>query len=212
MNPLQTVHFVQHGGVCLVLDGVTVYVDPLDLDDDPHDADVVIITHAQASRYSPADIAKVRQDDTCFVASPAVAAALENAFGIDSCYRTIVDSETPTVYLECGVGITPVPAYHGDHPVSGSFGAFVHLGRYTYYFSGNTDMLATDMKCDILFLACDKFYTLASWETVLPRMIADMDVPPALVIPYHSGGEEPQAFAEQVRGVLEAAGIACAQV
>ena len=43
------------------------YFDPFHLTDEPHDADIVFITHDHYDHLSPEDIERVRNDDTVFV-------------------------------------------------------------------------------------------------------------------------------------------------
>ena len=42
----------------------TIYFDPLEIEGEPHDADVVFITHEHYDHFSPDDIRKVIKDDT----------------------------------------------------------------------------------------------------------------------------------------------------
>ena len=211
MDPLQPVRLVQHGSVCFAHEDVTVYVDPYCIDTAPHDADVIIITHAHADHYSPADIAKVRRDDTCYVTTAEIADTLAETFGMDDCYLIEVNCETPTVYLECGVGVTPVAAYNQNHPIDRGFGAVLQFAGVTYYLSGDTDVLAEDVKCDVLFVCCDGIYNMRSFQTEIPKAVHAMDIKPGLVVPYHCGEPGMEACAGRLCAALTAAGIPCRQ-
>ena len=48
-------------------DAKTVYVDPLDIPGEPHDADLVLVTHSHGDHFSPRDIEKIRKADTVLV-------------------------------------------------------------------------------------------------------------------------------------------------
>ena len=45
----------------------TLYFDPLHIADEPHDADIVFITHEHFDHFSPQDIAKVANGNTLYV-------------------------------------------------------------------------------------------------------------------------------------------------
>ncbi|MEG2697617.1 MAG: MBL fold metallo-hydrolase [Ruthenibacterium sp.] len=209
MDPLQSVRSVHHGSVCLVHDDVTVYVDPYCVENEPHDADAILITHAHADHYSPADIAKVCKDDTCYVTTAELAEELAERFHVEDCYLIEVSCDTPSIYLECGVGITPVAAYNKNHPIERGFGAVVSLGGFCYYLSGDTDVLATDVHCDVLFVCCDGIYNMPHFETDIPKAILEMDALPGIVVPYHYGEPGMEQCGAKLCAALSAAHIPC---
>ena len=47
--------------------GTVIYVDPYGFKEEPHDADLVLVTHTHFDHFSPEDIAKVRRPRTAFV-------------------------------------------------------------------------------------------------------------------------------------------------
>lgn len=211
MEPLALVELVQHGTVCFLHEGVKVYVDPYRIaqNDAAHDADVIVITHGHPDHFSPEDIDAVRQADTCFVTTEALAKRLEREFGVDECYISCVDYTAPAVCLECGVMITPVPAYNDNHPVGEGFGCVLSIGGFSYYLSGDTDVLATDVRCDVLFVCCDGIYNMHDFATRIPTLVAGMDETPKLVVPYHYGEKGMQGNGALLCEALTRAGIAC---
>ena len=48
-------------------EGKTIYADPYQMKDAPHDADYIFITHDHYDHYSPEDIEKVRNSGTVLV-------------------------------------------------------------------------------------------------------------------------------------------------
>ena len=50
----------------------TIYIDPFQMKEAPHDADIVMVTHDHYDHFSPDDIVKVAGDDTVFVATPGI--------------------------------------------------------------------------------------------------------------------------------------------
>ena len=45
----------------------TIYIDPFQMEEEPHDADIVLITHDHYDHFSPDDIVKVCKADTILV-------------------------------------------------------------------------------------------------------------------------------------------------
>ena len=78
MDPLKQIRLVKHGTVCLSDGETTIYVDPYQLDHTARDADLIVITHGHSDHFSPEDIEKICQPDTCFAAPPDVAEMLES--------------------------------------------------------------------------------------------------------------------------------------
>ena len=48
-------------------DAETIYIDPLDIKDELHDADYILITHDHYDHFSPKDIEKIVKEDTILV-------------------------------------------------------------------------------------------------------------------------------------------------
>ena len=153
MDPLEPVRFVKHGCVCFESDDAVVYVDPYKVPDDAHDADLIVITHSHGDHYSPEDIERVRKEDTCFATTAEVARLLERDFGIDDDYISELSFEAPRIGFECGAVLEPVAAENKNHPVSFGFGLVLEFAGFTYYLSGDTDVLVDNVQCDVLFVA-----------------------------------------------------------
>lgn len=204
---LELVTSVYHACVRLEKDGVVVYTDPLGIQHDQEDADLVIITHSHNDHFSFEDIEKVRKEDTTFIATQEAADLLEEN-GIHAEYIMVVGCESPTVYFEDGVAVTPVVAKNKNHPVDFGFGAVVELGGFFYYFSGDTDVLASDVRCDVLFVVCDGQYNMPQYETRVVEEVKAMDSMPGLVVPYHYGYlPGTQQNGKKLEAALSAAGI-----
>lgn len=206
-DALDLVTSVYHACVRLSTGGVTVYVDPLSVSRFGQDADLVIITHSHSDHFSPEDVQRVRRPDTTFVTTADVAERLEE-LGVQPEYITVVGCESPTVYLEEGVAITPVVAQNKNHPIDFGFGAVVELGGYRYYISGDTDVLASDVECDVLFAVCDGQYNMPQYEQRVVEELQKMDHLPGIVVPYHYGYlENTEQNGEKLASALTAAGI-----
>lgn len=180
MDPLEPVRFVKHGCVCFESDDTVVYVDPYKVPDDAHDADLIVITHSHGDHYSPEDIERVRKEDTCFATTAEVARLLERDFGIDDDYISELSFEAPRIGFECGAVLEPVAAENKNHPVSFGFGLVLEFAGFTYYLSGDTDVLVDNVQCDVLFVVCDGIWNMPDYEKSVPAQVAAMDVLPGL--------------------------------
>ena len=211
MDPLEPVRFVKHGCGCFESDDAVVYVDPYKVPDDAHDADLIVITHRHGDHYSPEDIERVRKEDTCFATTAEVARLLERDFGIDDDYISELSFEAPRIGFECGAVLEPVAAENKNHPVSFGFGLVLEFAGFTYYLSGDTDVLVDNVQCDVLFVVCDGIWNMPDYEKSVPAQVAAMDVLPGLVVPYHYGVDAPSTKENGARlcAALTAAGIPC---
>ena len=51
-----------------IMKGIIIYFDPFRINEEKHDADLILITHDHYDHYSPEDIKKVIKKDTIIVA------------------------------------------------------------------------------------------------------------------------------------------------
>ena len=79
-----------------------------------------------------------------------------------------------------------------NHPLSASASASCWSSQgFTYYLSGDTDVLVDNVQCDVLFVVCDGIWNMPDYEKSVPAQVAAMDVLPGLVVPYHYGVDAP---------------------
>ena len=146
-------------------------------------------------------------------AFPALAQArlLERDFGIEDDYISELSFEAPRIGFECGAVLEPVAAENKNHPVSFGFGLVLEFAGFTYYLSGDTDVLVDNVQCDVLFVVCDGIWNMPDYEKSVPAQVAAMDVLPGLVVPYHYGVDAPSTKENGARlcAALTAAGIPC---
>ena len=171
----------------------------------------MLFTHSHGDHYSPEDIERVRKEDTCFATTAEVARLLERDFGIDDDYISELSFEAPRIGFECGAVLEPVAAENKNHPVSFGFGLVLEFAGFTYYLSGDTDVLVDNVQCDVLFVVCDGIWNMPDYEKSVPAQVAAMDVLPGLVVPYHYGVDAPSTKENGARlcAALTAAGIPC---
>ncbi len=172
--------WLAHASVKIAWRDRVVYVDPRGLSITPHDATLILVTHSHGDHYSPADIARVGNAQTQFIAPPDVVQAYGSG-------RTIAPGQT----LEAaGLRIIGVASYNltkTNHPKSRNWvGFIVEIGGKRIYCAGDTD-LTPEMKAltniDVAFLPAGGTYTMDAVEAAE----ATKFIQPVLAIPYHWG-------------------------
>ncbi|HOF18675.1 MAG TPA: MBL fold metallo-hydrolase, partial [Phycisphaerae bacterium] len=73
------VQWIGHASFRIAGAGTVIYVDPWKLRGEPHDADIVFISHGHHDHCSPPDIARVSKPDTSLIAPPDVVEKLHAA-------------------------------------------------------------------------------------------------------------------------------------
>jgi len=174
------IQWLGHASVKIWTEGVVVYVDPRRLSESPHDATLVLVTHTHGDHYSPADIAKVSNPQTQFVAPPDVVQRYGSGEPI---------APGQTIELDSAI-VTGVAAYNTNkpnHPKSRNWVGFIaELGSKRIYVAGDTD-LTDEMKAlediDVAILPAGGTYTMNAVEAAE----ATQYIKPELAIPYHWG-------------------------
>lgn len=193
MDPLEPIRSIKHGTVVFEFDNTVVYVDPFEIENDTHDADLIIITHAHHDHFSIEDIKKVCQQDTCYATTPDIAARLEKELDIDRAYISHLTYDTPPAAFECGAMVMPVPAVNAHHSLEDGFGFCLEFAGYKYYITSDTDIFAESVNCDVIFAVCDGVHNMTDNEQVVQQLIA-MDKMPDIVVPYHCSQEKAHAL------------------
>ena len=157
------------------------WFDPFQLKTEPHDADIVFISHDHYDHYSPEDIAKVSKESTVFV----VPKALADRFSPEKMLFLSPGEHTTLP----GIPVTAVTAYNVGKPFhpreSGWLGYLVNVDGEILYVCGDTDATpeAKAVKCDVLALPVGGTYTMdAAQAASLAKAIQ-----PRLAIPTHYG-------------------------
>jgi L-ascorbate metabolism protein UlaG (beta-lactamase superfamily) len=111
----------------------TLYIDPWQIDGEPHDGDIVLVSHSHFDHLSPEDIrAVLKEDGLCIGAEDVVA---ELGYG---------EVLAPGQAIErFGVTIRGVPAYNTEkdfHPRGNNWlGFLVEMEGKSIYYAGDTD-------------------------------------------------------------------------
>ncbi|MBQ8598248.1 MAG: MBL fold metallo-hydrolase [Lachnospiraceae bacterium] len=164
----------------------TIYFDPLDIEGEPHDADMVFVTHEHYDHFSPDDIKKVLKKDTqIIVPSVMLDMVMKNNFPIQT-FHGIRPGEKQNFD---GVKCQGIPAYNIDkafHPKTNQWlGYLVELDGKTYYAMGDTDATpeAASVDADVVFIPIGGKYTMDDAEAA--EFINENQ--PGLVVPIHYG-------------------------
>lgn len=162
-----------------------VYVDPLHLKEETHDADIILITHSHWDHLSIEDILKCRKEETIIVTVSDSYGKLSPYFKSD--HLILVKPEEEFSVL--GISIQTVPAYNLNkifHLKEYQWvGYIITIENQKYYFMGDTDALDSmkEISCDYLFIPIGGNYTMTVDEAV--ELTNQMK--PKVVVPIHYG-------------------------
>lgn len=185
----------------------TIYIDPFQMKEAPHDADIVMVTHDHYDHFSPDDIEKVAGDNTVFVYP---AAMEKKASKTPVKFSKLFAVEPGNSYELDGLEFETVPAYNTlkpFHPKSaGWVGYILNMEDKRIYIAGDTDATkeAKEVKCDIALIPIGGTYTMD------PSKAADFinTIAPEVAIPTHYGNAvgkpgDADEFAKQVNTPVE---------
>lgn len=159
-----------------------VYFDPFKIAGEPHDADIIFVTHDHFDHYSPEDIGKIIKPDTVVV-FPRSMEGKTGGFG------TALFVEPNESFAAAGISARAVPAYNVGKPFhpreNGWVGYIVTLGGERIYVAGDTDVNSDvkTVKCDAAFLPVGGKYTMNAAEAAELANI----IKPKKVVPTHYG-------------------------
>lgn len=148
--------------------GTVIYVDPYGFETEPHDADLILVTHTHFDHFSPEDIARVRTPHTVFVL-PATAMGEFIKAGFVSEDAAFLAPNEHAMPLP-GVEVETVPAYNASkrfHPQeNGWLGYVVSIDGTRVYVAGDTDDLPEnrEIACDVALVPAGGTYTMDARE------------------------------------------------
>ncbi|MBQ6468439.1 MAG: MBL fold metallo-hydrolase [Lachnospiraceae bacterium] len=164
----------------------TVYFDPFRIPDETHDADVIFVTHSHYDHFEPESIAKVRKEDTIFIAPATMSEEILKLVGDSEFYLLSPEEDIVVGDLK----ITGVPAYNKlkpFHPKHNRWlGYLLEMDGTRYYVAGDTDAVKDLQKisCDVALIPIGGTYTMNAKDAAgLINAIK-----PAAVVPTHYGG------------------------
>ena len=164
----------------------TIYIDPFRINEVPHDADYIFITHSHYDHFSVQDILKVAKIDTVFVSTEDTKSSLE-LMGIPE--EQIVIVEPNNKYELDNIKFETLPSYNENkkyHPKENNWvGYIIELNEIKYYIAGDTDNIEEiqNIKCDIAFLPIGGEFTMNAEQA--SQLANKIDI--KIVVPTHYG-------------------------
>ena len=188
--------------------GTVVYVDPYGFTAEPHDADLILVTHSHFDHLSPEDIARVRRPSTVFVLPVSCKRDFAKA-GFsheEATFLVPYEHTTPLPDIE----VEAMPAYNvskGFHPKqNGWLGYVIATDGTRVYVAGDTDDLPENrsIACDIALVPAGGTYTMDAREAA--AFVNALR--PTVAIPEHYGTvagspEDGETFASLVNPNIE---------
>lgn len=176
-----------------------VYIDPWQIQGEPHDADLILVTHDHHDHYSPEDIQKLTKPGTVLVVPKAMGAT-------EPCAQTV---EPGKQYVFSDVNVETVAAYNVGrlfHTKEKNYvGYLVTLDGLRYFIAGDTDCIPENkvVSCDVAFVPAGGKYTMdAAQAAELVNCIR-----PSVAVPTHYGTVTDSADAAQQFAALVSDGI-----
>ena len=159
----------------------TVYFDPFQIKEDPHDADVVCITHEHFDHFDPESIEKIRKADTVFICPAGMKKKLESMADEEHCRLLQPGGET----VIGDMTVTGIPAYNRlkpFHPKHNKWlGYLLEMDGIRYYIAGDTDALTElqDIRCSIALVPIGGTYTMTAKDAaaLVNKMRPDAAIP-----------------------------------
>ncbi len=185
-----------------------IYVDPFQMEEAPHDADFILITHDHYDHFSPESIEMVANGNTVLIFPEKMLSKAEEVSGLVWEIVTVRPGERRCVG---GLEFETVPAYNiakRFHPKSAEWvGYILVIDGKRVYIAGDTD--ATDeakaVRCDIALVPVGGTYTMDAKEAA--ELVNE--IRPETAIPVHYGGivgsaKDGEKFAKKVKSPVKA--------
>ena len=160
----------------------TIYFDPMGIEGEPKDADVIFISHSHGDHFSIDDIKKLAKENALLIVPNDCVKQV-----VDAGYTNIVTVSPSKSYEVDGLKFSTVPAYNIDKDFhrkdSNWVGFIVNVNGISYYFAGDTDIIPEmkDIKASVAFLPVGGTYTMNSSEAAEAAGIVN----PLVAVPVH---------------------------
>lgn len=162
------------------------WFDPYRVAAEPHDGDVIFVTHSHSDHLSPDDIRRVMKPDAVLVLPESCRqAALDTGLAA----RQLMPVRPGARYEVGGVTFETVPAYNLNkkfHPRANNWvGYVVTVDGLRFYVAGDTDDTpeARAVRCDAAFLPAGGTYTMTAREAAALAAC----IRPQAAVPTHYG-------------------------
>ncbi len=162
--------------------GCIIYTDPFRLQEAPHDADLILVTHDHYDHLSTEDIGKLAKPGTQLVMPEGASGELPEQ--ITGVFFVRPDES----YEIDGVRFSTVASYNINKPFhpreKGWVGYVIECGGKRYYVAGDTDATpeAEAVQADVAFLPVGGTFTMTAEEAA--TLALSMNVPCAVPVHY----------------------------
>ena len=129
-----------------------IYIDPFEMEEEPHDAAFILITHDHYDHFSPESIRKVANEGTVLIIPERMK---DNVRGVASLVRNVITVRPGIAEEFDGLELETIPAYNllkPFHPKNaGWLGYILTVNGKRIYVAGDTDATkeAKAVKCDV---------------------------------------------------------------
>lgn len=193
-----------------ISDTKIIYIDPYNIEEDTHDADIIFITHSHYDHLSPESINIIMNDRTKFI----VPSSIEKDFNDSDIelYDTneVIYVDVNNDYTIDNISFKVVPSYNEGKNFHkkefGFVGYILDIDDALIYIAGDTDINNDNknIKCDIALLPIGGTYTMDYKEAAKLINI----IKPSVVIPTHYGSvvgdkEDFNKFKKEVDSSIE---------
>ena len=166
-----------------------IYIDPFEITDESHDADIIFITHSHHDHLSIDDINKIINKNTKFVVPKSIESSFNEKINMLNEKHEVLFVDLNGYYDIDDVDFYVVPAYNTNkdfHKREFKYvGYLFDINKVKIYVAGDTDMNEDNknVKCDIALIPIGGTYTMNPIEA------ADFAnaLKPKVVIPEHYG-------------------------
>lgn len=183
---LENINCLGHSTIKFSKMGKIIYVDPYNIKEENHDADIIFVTHSHYDHYSEEDISKIKRDDTKIVVTSDLGNNVID-YGFMSNDVTIVLPNNK--YEVDGINFSTVNSYNINkqfHPKENNWvGYIIELDGIKYYIAGDTDINEDNekVKCDVAFVPVGGTYTTTAKEAAEFVNL----IKPKVAVPIHYG-------------------------
>ena len=179
-----------------------IYVDPYEIEEDLHDADLIFCTHSHFDHFSSQDIEKILKENTKIITVETSKDDAEELVGNDNVLIVRPNEE----YEIDGIEFSTTYAYNVNKPFhkreNNWVGFIINLDGVKYFIAGDTDNIPelNGLKADYAFLPVGGTYTMDYSEAAELSKLLNVKT----IIPTHYGKvagtkEEGKKFKELVK-------------
>ena len=159
-----------------------IYFDPISIEGEPKDADIIFISHSHGDHFSTADIKKLMKDGTVLVApQDCIETAVKEGITNVVCASPAKSYEIDGQKFTTGYFYNTNKEFHKKGNLNISY--TVNVNNTTYYFAGDSDIIPEmkDVKANVVFLPVGGTYTMNSQEAAT----AANTINPLVAVPIH---------------------------